>query len=191
MIKIKKGWELPESAVTPEPLYRRRREFIKAGAAIGGALLLNPWPAAQASYAVDGYQPGKVSIDEELTDEEDATSYNNFYEFGTGKEDPKKNSKRFRTDDWTIEVSRHCEKPGTYGLEDLMRPHALEERIYRLRCVEAWSMVIPWIGVPLASILKTMQPTSRRNTWLFAPCTIQYACPGNSAAWYPGPTARA
>jgi sulfoxide reductase catalytic subunit YedY len=123
-------------------------------------LLLNPWAAAKASYPVDGYRQGVISLDEELTDEEDATSYNNFYEFGTDKEDPKKNSQSFRTDDWTIEVGGHCEKPGTYGLEDLIKPHTLEERIYRLRCVEAWSMVIPWIGVPLASVLKTMQPTS-------------------------------
>jgi len=160
MIKIKKRWEIPESEVTPEPLYRRRREFIQSAGMLGGALLLNPWAAAKASYPVDGYQPGVISLDEKLTDEEDATSYNNFYEFGTDKEDPKKNSQGFRTDDWTIEVGGHCEKPGTYGLEDLLKPHALEERIYRLRCVEAWSMVIPWIGVPLGSVLKTMQPTS-------------------------------
>jgi sulfoxide reductase catalytic subunit YedY len=160
MIRIKKRWEIPESEVTPEPLYRRRREFIQSAGILGGALLLNPWAAAKASYPVDGYQPGAISLDEKLTDEEDATSYNNFYEFGTDKEDPKKNSQGFRTDDWTIEVGGHCEKPGTYGLGDLLKPHALEERIYRLRCVEAWSMVIPWIGVPLGSVLKTMQPTS-------------------------------
>ena len=160
MIKIKKRWELPESEVTPEALYLRRREFIKAGAAIGGSLLLNPFSAAQASYPVDGYKPGVITVDEELTDEEDATSYNNFYEFGTRKEDPKRNSKEFTTDDWTIEVSGHCEKPGTYSLEDLIPANSLEERIYRLRCVEAWSMVIPWIGVPLSSMLKPMQPTS-------------------------------
>ena len=160
MIKIKKRWEIPESEVTPEPLYRRRREFIRSTAAIGGALLLNPWVGAQASYPVDGYQPKTISLDEEITDEEAATGYNNFYEFGTGKEDPKENSTRFRTDDWTIDVSGHCEKTGRFALEDLLKPHSLEERIYRLRCVEAWSMVIPWIGVPLGSILKTMQPTS-------------------------------
>jgi len=159
MIKIKKRWEIPESEITPEPLYRRRREFIKSAGALGGALLLNPW-TAQASYPVAGYRPKVITLDEEITDEEDATSYNNFYEFGTGKEDPKENSGRFRTDDWTIEVSGHCEKAGTFSLEDLLRSHELQERIYRLRCVEAWSMVIPWIGVPLGSVLKTMQPTS-------------------------------
>ena len=163
MIKIKKRWEITESEVTPEPFYRRRREFMRTGAAIGGALLLNPWAGAQASYPVDGYQAQAIALDEEITDEKDATSYNNFYEFGTAKEDPKENSTRFRTDDWTIDVGGHCEKPGRYALEDLLKPHSLEERIYRLRCVEAWSMVIPWIGVPLGSILKTMQPTSAAN----------------------------
>ena len=161
MIKIPKRWEIPESEVTPEPLYRRRREFIKSAGLFGGALLLNPLAAAQASLKINAYEKGVVTLDEELTSEEDATSYNNFYEFGTGKEDPKRNSKRFETDDWTIEVGGHCEKPGTLGLEELVKPHPIEERIYRLRCVEAWSMVIPWLGVPLGSILGGFQPTSK------------------------------
>jgi len=163
MIKVKKSWEIAESEVTPEPLYLRRREFIKTGGLIGGALLLNPLAAAQASIAIGDYQKKAVSLDEEITEEDDATSYNNFYEFGTGKEDPKRNSKRFQTDDWKIVVSGECEKPGTYGLEDLVKPFPIEERIYRLRCVEAWSMVIPWLGVPLGSILSSLQPTSKAN----------------------------
>ena len=159
-IKISKRWEISESEVTPEAVYRQRREIIKAAGAIGGALLLNPLTTLQASLPIGEYKAGAVTLDEELTSEEDATSYNNFYEFGLDKEDPKRNSKRFRTDDWTVEVGGECEKPGTYALEDLFRQHPIEERIYRLRCVEAWSMVIPWIGVPLGSVLKTMQPTS-------------------------------
>jgi len=182
MIRIKKRWEIPESEVTPESLYRRRREFIKGAGAIGGAMLLNPLPVAQASYPVDGYRKGVISVDEEITDEEDATSYNNFYEFGTDKEDPKKNSKRFMTDDWTVVVSGACEKPGTYGLEDLIRPSELEERIYRLRCVEAWSMVIPWIGVPLESILKTMQPTSAAKYVAFKTLHDPVRMPGQQRA---------
>ena len=161
MIKIKRSWEIPESEVTPESLYLRRREFIKTGGLIGGALLLNPLAAAQASIAIGDYQEKVVSLDEEITEEEDATSYNNFYEFGTGKEDPKKHSQRFQTDDWQIVVSGECEKSGTYGLEDLVKPFPIEERIYRLRCVEAWSMVIPWLGIPMGSILSSLQPTSR------------------------------
>ena len=161
MIKIRKSWEIPESEVTPEPLYLRRREFIKAGGLIGGALLLNPLAAAQASITIGDYQEKAVSLDEEITPENDATSYNNFYEFGTGKEDPKQNSKRFQTDDWKIVISGEGEKPGTYGLEGLVKPFPIEERIYRLRCVEAWSMVIPWLGIPLGSILSSLQPTSK------------------------------
>ncbi len=161
MIKIGKNWEIPESKVTPEPLYLRRREFIKAGGLIGGALLLNPLASVQASMTIDGYQENVVSLDEEMTREDDALSYNNFYEFGTGKEDPKKNSTRFQTDDWKIVVDGECEKPGTYALEDLLKPFPIEERIYRLRCVEAWSMVIPWLGIPLGSVLGSLQPTSK------------------------------
>jgi sulfoxide reductase catalytic subunit YedY len=187
MIKIKKRWEIPESQVTPESLYRRRREFIKAVGALGGALLLSPLQAARASYAVDGYRPGAISLDEGITEEDDATSYNNFYEFGTGKEDPQKNSKRFQTDDWTIDVNGHCEKAGTYSLEQLLRPHALEERIYRLRCVEAWSMVIPWIGVPLASIVKRLQPTSAAKFVAFRTLHDPVRMPGQQRSVVPWP----
>ena len=182
MIRIKKRWQLPESEVTPEPIYRRRRQIIKAGA-VGAALALTPGAAALASVKIGDYRRNVITLDEELTAEEDATSYNNFYEFGTGKEDPKANSQRFKTDDWTIQVGGECNRPGTYGLEDLVRPHPIEERIYRLRCVEAWSMVIPWLGVPLASVLKGFEPT--------APCTIPRACPGSSVRYSPGHTARA
>ena len=160
MIKIRKNWEIPESQVTPESIYQKRRDFMKGGA-LGSALLLSPWASAYASLKIDDYQKNVITLDEEINSEEDVTSYNNFYEFGTGKEDPKKNSKRFTTDDWKIEVGGACEKPGSYSLEDLVKPFPVEERIYRLRCVEVWSMVIPWLGIPLASILKSLQPTSK------------------------------
>lgn len=161
MIKIKKRWEIPESEVTPESLYIRRREFIKGAGLIGGSLLTYPWAVAQASIDVTGYQPKVMTIDEELTPEEDATSYNNFYEFGTAKDDPKRNAQDFDTSDWKIEVKGECAKPGTYDIESLIKPFPIEERIYRLRCVEAWSMVIPWLGVPLGSVLQTFEPTSK------------------------------
>ena len=182
MIKLKKRWEIAESEVTPEALYRRRREFIKGAGAIGGALLLGGLPTVKASYPVDGYRKGVITLDEDLTDEEDATSYNNFYEFGTDKDDPKKNSQSFMTDDWTIEVSGHCEKPGTYAFEDLIKPSELEERIYRLRCVEAWSMVIPWIGVPLGDMLKKMQPTSNARYVSFKTLHDPVRMPGQRRA---------
>ena len=89
-----------------------------------------------------------------------ASSYNNFYEFGSGKSDPKKNARNFVTDPWEVSVQGECDGAGTYHLEDLVRPHLLEERIYRLRCVEAWSMVIPWVGLPLLSLIKRFKPRS-------------------------------
>jgi methionine sulfoxide reductase catalytic subunit len=161
MIKIKKGWEISESEVTPEPIYLQRREIMKASGLLGTALLLNPLISAMASLPIGDYKKKAISLDDELTSEEDVTTYNNFYEFGTDKEDPAKNSKKFNTDDWTITVSGECEKLGEFALEDLVKPHTMEERIYRLRCVERWSMVIPWLGVPLASILKEFKPTSK------------------------------
>ena len=161
MIKIKKRWQIPESEVTPESLYWRRREFIKGAGLIGAGLVAYPWAVAQASIKIGEYQPKVIDLDEELTDEESATSYNNFYEFGTGKEDPKEKAKNFDTSDWKIEVGGECAKPGTYDIESLIKPFPIEERIYRLRCVEAWSMVIPWLGVPLGSVLETFEPTSK------------------------------
>ena len=182
MIKIKNSWDIPESEVTPEPLYLRRREFIKGAGAIGGALLLNPLVAAQASLKIGDYQKNVVTLDEELTPEEDATSYNNFYEFGTGKDDPKRRAQDFDTSDWTIEVSGACGKPGVYGIEDLVKPFPIEERIYRLRCVEAWSMVIPWLGIPLGSILKTFEPGSNAKYVAFKTLHDPQRMPGQNRA---------
>ncbi|MDH5356526.1 MAG: protein-methionine-sulfoxide reductase catalytic subunit MsrP, partial [Gammaproteobacteria bacterium] len=161
MIKVKKRWEISESKVTPEEIYQQRRLFMKAGGALGTAMLLNPWSNASASLPIGDYKRNVITLDEEITKEADATSYNNFYEFGTGKEDPARQAKDFDTSDWKISVGGDCGKPGEYALEDLIDSSAIEERIYRLRCVEAWSMVIPWLGVPLASILKKLEPGSK------------------------------
>lgn len=161
MTKFKCKSDIAPSEITSESIYYKRREFMKATGLLGTAMLFNPWAIANASLTIGDYKPKVVNLDEELTPEEDATSYNNFYEFGTGKSDPLRRSQDFNTDDWKITVSGACEKPGEYSLEDLVKPFDIEERIYRLRCVEAWSMVIPWLGVPMASILKSLQPTSK------------------------------
>ena len=161
MIKIRKKLDIAYSDITPESVYLRRREIMKSAGLLGTALLLNPWLSASASIMIGDYRKKVVSLDEDLTPEKHATSYNNFYEFGTDKEDPKEYSTKFNTDDWKITVGGECEKPGTYALEDLIKPFDVEERIYRLRCVETWSMVIPWLGIPLASIIKSLQPTSK------------------------------
>ena len=130
------------SDVTPERAYLNRRAFMGAGIA---ALAT---PALGLSGAPSGF-----STDEAPNSFEEITNYNNFYEFGTGKTDPASYSGSLKTSPWSVAVDGLVERPGNYGIEDLAPEAALEERIYRLRCVEAWSMVIPWLGVPLASIL--------------------------------------
>ena len=155
---------LPEREVTEEGVYLRRRDFLKASLAAGAVATL---PGLGAQAAVDGSPPlgplGKsaFSTDEERTPFEDATSYNNFYELGTDKRDPKRNAASLVTSPWKVSIGGEVAKPGTIDLDVLLRPHPLEERVYRLRCVEAWSMVIPWVGFPLGDLLKRFEPTSR------------------------------
>lgn len=134
--------KLAWSDVTPRSLWLNRRNFIAAGAAA----------AASPALALQG-KPSPYSTDADANTLEEITNYNNFYEFGTGKEDPARHAGQMTVDPWSVEIGGLVERPGSYGVEDLAPDNALEERIYRLRCVEAWSMVIPWIGVPLASVL--------------------------------------
>ncbi|RMG30048.1 MAG: protein-methionine-sulfoxide reductase catalytic subunit MsrP [Gammaproteobacteria bacterium] len=153
------------SEITPEPLYRRRREFLKQSIGIG---LFAATGKASALVLPRGPFPRRDEADgEKVTPWKYATTYNNFYEFGTDKEDPAENARRLRTDSWSVTVEGECERPGTLALEDLVRPHALEERIYRLRCVEGWSMVIPWLGFPLAALIKRFRPTSKAKYVVF------------------------
>ncbi len=173
---IRRASDIAPSEITSESVYRQRRQFIK-GLAAGGALLMSGPAAALSRYALDEEQmryPGPdwlqqklraatrsadLSTNEKLTPYEHVTGYNNFYEFGLGKGDPRDYAQQLQTDPWSVEVSGEVHKPGIYQLEDLLKGVDLEERIYRLRCVEAWSMVIPWIGFPLASLLKRFEPT--------------------------------
>jgi len=166
LIKIRKSWEVRESDVTPEPLFKSRRQFLKTGvAAVAGGLAggmlssqaFAAWP--RAGEMLGNVAKSKFNPGEDPTPYDDVISYNNFYEFGTGKDDPVDNAQNFQTDPWSVEVAGACAKPGTYSFEDLINTAQLEERIYRHRCVEAWSMVVPWTGVPLASIIKRLQPT--------------------------------
>jgi sulfoxide reductase catalytic subunit YedY len=154
------------SEITPEAVYRGRREFL-AGIAGAGFLTAAPATLAQQVMSVSlveqlRYQRNaRYSTSEKANSFAEVTGYNNFYEFGTGKEDPAENAQRLRTRPWSVVIDGECAKPGRLTLEDLLKPHPLEERIYRLRCVEAWSMVIPWIGFPLAGLIERFQPTSR------------------------------
>lgn len=145
------------SDVTPKSAYLNRRDLM-AGA---GALALG----TIAAPAVAGLMtvPSRFSTDEEPNTLEDITSYNNFYEFGTGKEDPSKNAQGLTVDPWSVKIDGLVDKPGDYDLADILSGVTLEERIYRLRCVEAWSMVVPWVGFELASLLERVgvQPSAK------------------------------
>jgi sulfoxide reductase catalytic subunit YedY len=132
------------SEITPADVFLNRRTLIAAALASGASALLPAFPASDALNSFD-----------------DITSYNNYYEFGTDKGDPKANAQRFRTKPWSVTVDGEAEVKGRYALEDLLKPHALQERIYRLRCVEGWSMVVPWNGFPLGDLLRRFKPTSK------------------------------
>ena len=140
--------KLTWSHVTPKAIYMDRRKFMAAGAVALAAPALMGRPAMALTGKASQY-----STDQTPNTLEEITSYNNFYEFGTGKEDPKRNAGALTTADWSVQIDGMVDRPGNYGVEDLAPDNALEERIYRLRCVEAWSMVVPWLGVPLASVL--------------------------------------
>ena len=162
---IRKPADIRPSEITSRSNYVNRRSFIKAGLAAGGGLIASPGLSAvlprEPRAKLDDIAPSRFSTDETPTSYEDITTYNNFYEFGTGKDDPHRNARDFEPWPWTLDVEGHAEKTGAFHLEDFVKPYALEERIYRMRCVEAWSMVIPWVGFPLADVIKTLQPTSK------------------------------
>jgi sulfoxide reductase catalytic subunit YedY len=163
---IRRTESIEPGEITSRDLFLRRREFLRgAGWAVAGAALA-PTLACGAEGEIPPTAPAADSdanpfrTDEEPTAFEDATRYNNFYEFGTDKSDPRRYAGSLRTRPWSVAISGEVGKPGTIDLDDLLRPHTAEERIYGLRCVEAWSMVIPWLGIPLGEIIKRFEPTS-------------------------------
>jgi len=146
------------SEITPERVYLSRRDVVAGLVAAGVGLGL---PRTGAAQLPPFRRNAALSTVEKSSSFEDITTYNNFYEFGTSKEDPARNASGFRPRPWSVTVSGAAERTGTYTLEDILKAHALEERIYRLRCVEAWSMVIPWVGFPLGDLVRRFQPTSK------------------------------
>jgi len=161
---IKTKSDIPSSEITPEHIYEDRRRFMQLSAA--GLLAYSASGVADTKLPTETviYSPVKnplFTTNETLTPREDASSYNNYYEFGLEKEDPARNAPDLKIKPWSVAIQGEVSKPGTYQLEDLLKPFHLEERIYRLRCVEAWSMVIPWVGFPLADLLKKVEPTSK------------------------------
>lgn len=148
LIKVADQKAIPSSEITSEAAYTNRRQFLKSSAVAGlaGGLGLS-------APALAGLQP-----DDELTPEEIVTTYNNFYEFGTGKDDPARYASALTTDPWTVKVSGEANKTGDFAFEDIVQGLDVEERVYRFRCVEAWSMVVPWQGISLKSILEQFEP---------------------------------
>jgi len=164
------GFEHPvASEITPRAVFESRRTLLQQLAAGAAGLTLSGWAARDARAqmkgpgvlpalsAVSSALPGAQTMDRPTT-YKDATSYNNFYEFGTDKSDPARHAHTLKTKPWTVEVEGLVKKPGRYGLEDLLKWGAMEERIYRLRCVEGWSMVIPWVGYSLAELIRRVEP---------------------------------
>jgi methionine sulfoxide reductase catalytic subunit len=170
---IKKPADIRESEVTPKALYVRRREFLKvagstavavtAAGAIGGVLTNTADAEAQNPNAqkLTNLKKSPFSTDEKLNSYKDVTTYNNFYEYGLDKGDPVRYAHTLKPRPWSVVVEGECAKPGTYNIEDILKWFPLEERIYRHRCVEAWSIVVPWIGFPLADFVKRFEPTSK------------------------------
>jgi sulfoxide reductase catalytic subunit YedY len=151
------------SEITPESAYVNRRTLLTTAVAAG--LLPSVMSCVEAATVPANGEFTDVkkwpdSTTEKVNSFQDITTYNNYYEFGTGKSDPAANAHTLKTSPWSVQVTGEAARTGTYTLEDILRPHALEERVYRLRCVEAWSMVIPWVGFPLGDLLTRFEPTS-------------------------------
>ena len=157
---IKKPADIKSSEITDEVIYLRRREFMQMTAGLALMPLIKT-ASARTEAALQHVKNTKYSLSEKLTDFNAITTYNNFYEFGTDKSSPAKYAHTLTTSPWSITIDGEVAKPGKYHLEDILKPHTLEERIYRLRCVERWSMVVPWIGFSLGDLIKRFEPTSK------------------------------
>jgi methionine sulfoxide reductase catalytic subunit len=192
---IRRARDIRSSEITDESVYVRRREFMRLAGSAAFATAVAPLlsACADAPSAAEmvpllaggqtplaNIKPKVVTTDEKLNTFEDITSYNNFYEFGTGKNDPQRYAGRLKTSPWKVKIDGLCDKPADYNLEDLISPHQLEERIYRLRCVEAWSMVIPWVGIPLSAVLKRAAPQAKATFVAFTTLNRPSEMPGQN-----------
>ena len=179
---IKKPADIRPSEITSKDNYINRRDFIRAGSIAGASALAGPALGAvvpdERRAKLENVSRSAFSTDAPANSYEDVTGYNNFYEFGTGKEDPARYAQDFDPLPWSITVDGHAEKTGTFQFDDFMKPFDLEERIYRMRCVEAWSMVIPWVGISLADVVKHYQPTSKAKYVAFETLNDPVRMPG-------------
>ena len=197
---IKKPSDIPSSEITPEAIYRARRDFMRGAFSVGvlgAAGMVVPGVLAEPVHVVEAENRGpdwlkrqiasakadSRNVSDKLTPYEHVTQYNNFYEFGYNKDDPAENSKDFQPHPWSVEIAGEAGKTGRFTLEDILKGIALEERVYRLRCVEAWSMVIPWVGFPLASLLKRFEPTGNAKYVAFTTLKDPKQMPAQKSAF--------
>src|SRR5258706_2955552 len=179
----------PSSEITDEKLYLNRRSFMAGAAALGAAAFV---PAVEATGKAPTGAPLKAPRNPAFVNPdppnkiEDATSYNNFYEFGVNKDDPARLAPSLKTRPWTVKVEGLVRKPKTYDIDELLRAFTLEERVYALRCVEAWSMVIPWIGFPLSALLKLAEPTGAAKFVEFVTLQDPNQFPGQKTGLFGG-----
>jgi sulfoxide reductase catalytic subunit YedY len=203
LIKIKRGWELPESAATPERLFINRRSLLKglaAGPILAGAsgflAACDEVPPREAMAATDDVDPSaglypvernlRYRIDRDLTDEALATTYNNFYEFGSSKNIWQK-AQALPVRPWTVRLAGMVEQPIDIGIDELLAKMPLEERVYRHRCVEAWSMAVPWSGFPLKALVDLARPLSSAKYLKMVTFQDPGVASGQKASWYPWP----
>jgi sulfoxide reductase catalytic subunit YedY len=180
---MRKKWDsrIKPSEITPEATFLKRRALLQTALATGllpGIMACGEAAEIPPSGAFADVKKWPGSLIEKPNTYEDITTYNNYYEFGTGKSDPAANAHTLKTKPWSVEVTGEAMRTGTYTLEDILAPHALEERIYRLRCVEAWSMVVPWVGFPLGDLLKRFEPTSQAKYVQFLTLADRDQMPG-------------
>ena len=197
---IKHSGDIPSSEITPEAIYNSRREFMRGAmsvAALGvGSLAAQGLMAAPTNIGdvevkgpdwlkqqIASANANKEKLTEALTPYEHITGYNNFYEYGYDKTDPAAKAHVLKPHPWTVEIAGEIAKPGTFALEDLLKGITLEERIYRLRCVEAWSMVVPWVGFSLADLIKRVEPTSKAKYVAFTTLERPSEMPGQKSSF--------
>lgn len=168
---------IPSSEITDQRVFQRRRQLLQASVAAGMTGLIGSPASLYAAPLPGPLNKSEFSTDEELSSFETVTTYNNFYELGTDKGDPARYANRLETKPWSVTVDGECDEPGVYTLEDFLKPHAIEERIYRMRCVEAWSMVIPWNGFSLGDAIKRFKPNSKAKYVAFE-TVVQDDLPG-------------
>ncbi len=207
-IKIPKGWEMPEEELTPESIFMNRREVLQGMGWIGALSASLLYGCAPGSTEVTNAHPQKnltalektlypatrvtrYKMDRRITEEAVAASYNNYYEFSEVKEDVDHHAQKLKTRPWQVEVTGLVEKPKTYDLDDLLKKFHLEERFYRLRCVEAWAMAVPWTGFPLKALLDEVQPLSKAKYVRLVSFHKPFTAQGQIAFWQPWPYSEA